>query len=43
MQTADAAGMYGIGVLWGFRPAEEMIAGGARILLREPQDLMPWL
>jgi len=42
MQTADAAGMYGIGALWGFRPAEEMVAGGARILLRAPQDLMPW-
>ena len=43
MQTAEAAGMYGIGALWGFRSAEELIAGGARILLRNPLDLMPWL
>jgi phosphoglycolate phosphatase len=43
MQTARAAGMYGVGALWGFRPAEELIAGGARILLSNPQDLLPWL
>ena len=43
MQTAHACGMYGIGVLWGFRPAEELIAGGARMLISAPQDLLPWL
>lgn len=43
MQTAHASGMYGIGVLWGFRPAEELIAGGARMLLHNPQDLLPWI
>jgi len=43
MQTARACGMYGIGVLWGFRPAEELIAGGARMLITVPQDLLPWI
>jgi phosphoglycolate phosphatase len=43
MQTARACGMYGIGVLWGFRPAEELIAGGAQMLIKEPQDLLPWI
>ena len=43
MQTARACGMYGIGVLWGFRPAEELIAGGARMLIHAPQDLLPWI
>ena len=43
MQTAAAAGMYSIGALWGFRPADELSAGGARILLRNPPDLIPWL
>jgi len=43
MQTARASGMYGIGVLWGFRPADELIAGGARILLNDPRDLLPWI
>lgn len=43
MQTAQTSGMYGIGVLWGFRAADELIAGGARILLARPQDLLPWI
>ena len=43
MQTAEASGMYGVGALWGFRPADELIAGGARIVLRNPPDLLPWL
>jgi len=43
MQTARACGMYGIGVLWGFRPAKELIAGGARMLLSNPTDLLPWV
>jgi phosphoglycolate phosphatase len=40
MQTACAAGMFPVGVLWGFRSAEELIAAGARVLLTEPADLM---
>lgn len=43
MQTARACGMYGIGVLWGFRPAQELIAAGARMLINVPQDLLPWI
>jgi phosphoglycolate phosphatase len=41
MQTATAAGMFPIGVLWGFRHAEELIAAGARLLVRSPGDLAP--
>jgi phosphoglycolate phosphatase len=41
MQTANAAGMFPIGVLWGFRTAEELIASGARLLVRDPGDLAP--
>lgn len=40
MDTAVAAGMYPVGVLWGFRPADELIASGARMLLKEPMDLL---
>lgn len=43
MQTARACGMYSVGVLWGFRPAEELIDDGAQMLLSEPQDLLPWI
>jgi phosphoglycolate phosphatase len=40
MQTAAAAGMFPVGALWGFRTAEELAAHGARILIREPLDLL---
>lgn len=40
MATAAAAGMFSVGVLWGFRPAEELIAAGARLLIRNPEDLL---
>jgi phosphoglycolate phosphatase len=40
MLTAVRAGMYPAGALWGFQTAEELTAGGARILLRKPADLL---
>ncbi len=40
MQTATAAGMYGVGALWGFRTAGELIANGAKALIEAPLDLM---
>jgi len=43
MQTAAAAGMFSIGVLWGFRPAGELIRGGAKMLLSHPTHLLPFL
>lgn len=43
MQTARTAGMFGLGVLWGFRAATELISGGARMLVRHPTDLLQWL
>jgi len=43
MQTAVAAGMYPVGVLWGYRPASELIRGGARILVQKPEDLLAWV
>jgi len=43
MKTADAAGMYAVGALWGFRGAEELIAGGARKLVSKPLELLEML
>ena len=43
MRTAVAAGMFPVGVLWGFRPGEELIAAGAKMLLERPADLLPRL
>lgn len=40
MKTANSAGMYAAGVLWGFRPAEELLESGARALVREPKDVL---
>jgi phosphoglycolate phosphatase len=40
MKTANAAGMYAVGALWGFRPAEELRASGARVLIRTPTELL---
>ena len=43
METATAAGMVPVGVLWGFRPKEELLAHGARYLLEQPQDVLQYL
>lgn len=43
MQTAQAAGMFAIGALWGFRTAEELKENGARALLSVPMELCPFL
>ncbi len=40
MKTAKAAGMYPIGVLWGFRTADELLASGAKTLIHNPIDLL---
>lgn len=40
METAIAAGMYPIGVLWGFRGAEELKSYGAKLILERPADAL---
>jgi phosphoglycolate phosphatase len=40
MKTATAANMYPIGALWGYRTAEELLAGGAQKLIDHPTDLL---
>jgi phosphoglycolate phosphatase len=40
MKTANAAGMYAVGVLWGFRNAEELILSGAKKLIAKPAELL---
>ena len=43
MHTARAAGMAAVGVLWGFRTADELRAAGARHLITHPGELAPLL
>jgi hypothetical protein len=35
--------MFPVGALWGFRPAEELIASGAKVLAAEAQNFIPWI
>ncbi len=39
MQTAMAAGMYAVGVLWGFRDEQELCANGAQLIIKHPGEL----
>jgi len=43
MWTARAAGCVAVGVTWGFRPASELEASGARFLIDAPMDLLQLL
>jgi phosphoglycolate phosphatase len=40
MKTANAAGMYAVGALWGFREADELRANGAKALVASPEDVL---
>ena len=40
MQTATAAGMYPVGVSWGFRDRSELLAGGAKHIIDQPGELL---
>ena len=39
MDTAKNAGFFPVGVLWGFRPKEELVEHGAKVLLEKPMEL----
>jgi len=40
METAVRAGCLPVGVLWGFRDREELVASGAKILAEHPSDIL---
>ena len=43
MKTANSAGMYPVGALWGFRSAKELLAAGAKTLIAYPEELLYFL
>jgi len=43
MQTANSAGMYAVGVSWGFRPVEELIRNKAKVIIQTPDELLKLL
>ena len=43
MRTAVNAGMHPVGVLWGFRPKEELLGSGAAVTIAHPLELLRFL
>ena len=43
MQTAKNARMFAVGVLWGYRPKEELVTEGAQALIEHPLELLKLL
>ena len=43
MQTAKNANMFAVGVLWGYRPKEELIVAGAQAIIEHPLELLKLL
>lgn len=43
MQTAKNGNLFAIGVLWGFRDAQELMENGADRLANSPQELLSYL
>ncbi|HEY3323958.1 MAG TPA: HAD family hydrolase [Planctomycetota bacterium] len=40
MRTAVSAGMFPVGALWGFREAKELSDNGAKVLVKEPREVL---
>ena len=40
MQTASAAGLFPVGVTWGFRPESELLERGCKFIARHPLDIL---
>ncbi len=40
MKTAVSAGMFSVGVAWGFRPSKELKENGARAIIEKPMQLL---
>ena len=40
MITANNAGMFPVGVLWGFRTKEELLENGAKNIINNPLELL---
>jgi len=43
MQTAVNSGMFPVGALWGYRNEKELVDNGAKLLLKNPMDLIDFI
>lgn len=42
METAKNAGLFAVGVLWGFRERDELESAGADVIIEKPGELLQW-
>ena len=40
IESAHNLGCLGIGVTWGFRPAQNLLSAGADIIINNPEDIL---
>jgi phosphoglycolate phosphatase len=40
MNTANGAGMFAVGALWGFRTESELLESGAKAVIQNPMELL---
>lgn len=40
MLTANRAGMFAVGVSWGFRPVSELLEHGAAVIIHKPDEIL---
>ena len=43
IKTAKAAGMFPVGVLWGFRSRDELVKSGAKAIIESPDELKKFI
>jgi phosphoglycolate phosphatase len=43
MKTANNAGMFAVGALWGFRSEKELLTAGAKAVIKYPGELLKYL
>ena len=43
MSTGKSAGLFSVGVLWGFRGEEELCSAGADTIIEKPQELLKFI
>ena len=40
MENAINAGVFGVGVSWGFRPEQELVESGAKLIIHHPMEML---
>jgi len=43
MKAGKNAGIFSVGVLWGFRDEKDLVANGADLIIKEPSELFEYI